>query len=123
MPDDDVCPICIDPLAARFRKLPCNHVYHIDCLDRLIHEGFTICSLCAAPIPDTHPPLLPTVCSIILQTVMCFHIIATTLFLISGTLHIIANHKPLELLVSLLLVILLSSIMISLILHNFIRFG
>lgn len=123
MSDDELCPICFDPLASRCRKLPCSHIYHIDCIDRLVREGFTICSICSAPIPGTHPRLLPTVCSIILQTVICLHIIATTVFFIIGMIHIAADHKPVDFMISLFLVVVLSSLMISIITNYVIRFG
>mmetsp|Transcript_48679 Transcript_48679/g.62472 ORF Transcript_48679/g.62472 Transcript_48679/m.62472 type:complete len:708 (-) Transcript_48679:148-2271(-) len=52
--DMNECIICRDPLAAGAKKLPCNHVFHLDCL-RLWLQEKNGCPTCRAIIPLDGP--------------------------------------------------------------------
>lgn len=47
----DECPICLEYISDKDVHLnPCNHVYHLECLKKMIEKKITRCSLCKRPI-------------------------------------------------------------------------
>ncbi|KAG7032532.1 E3 ubiquitin-protein ligase RHA2B, partial [Cucurbita argyrosperma subsp. argyrosperma] len=46
------CVVCLCPLSAGnpVRRLPCNHIFHKDCLDGWLHHLNFNCPLCRSPI-------------------------------------------------------------------------
>ncbi|KXS15841.1 hypothetical protein M427DRAFT_32015 [Gonapodya prolifera JEL478] len=51
-----VCPVCLDPFVpgvSMVRTLPCNHVFHSDCIDRWLLERACVCPICRL---DLAPP-------------------------------------------------------------------
>jgi hypothetical protein len=55
---DDVCPICLDPLDTRARRIPCGHVLHLGCLRASIMVSST-CPTCRSAV--LAPPVLSPV--------------------------------------------------------------
>jgi len=52
--DYDECIICRDALAPGCKKLPCGHIFHLDCLRMWLHEKQD-CPTCRAEIPVDAP--------------------------------------------------------------------
>jgi len=48
---DDECAICMVDfeVGEAIRRLPCNHVYHLHCIDDWLHRSFT-CPSCMEPV-------------------------------------------------------------------------
>ena len=49
--DKDICCICLDKLNNNIKILPCDHKYHIDCLNLWIRSNPT-CPICRASISN-----------------------------------------------------------------------
>lgn len=52
----ETCNICLCDyeIGDCCKKLPCNHVYHTQCIDRWL-RNVSSCPVCKAPITPTHP--------------------------------------------------------------------
>lgn len=57
--DDNICPICIEPITEKYKPYNCIHDYHKECIDILESSGIRkkySCSLCQAkkkiPVSD-----------------------------------------------------------------------
>lgn len=48
--EEQTCCVCIDKMAEDCYKLPCDHVYHRDCIGRWIATGKTSCPMCRTEI-------------------------------------------------------------------------
>ena len=50
---EEECAICLDSFAAeKGIRLPCSHVYHLDCVEKLREFGIQqVCPLCRADLP------------------------------------------------------------------------
>ena len=60
--DPDDCPICLEPLVSDTVTLPCTHIFHVKCVERL--RSFKIqqnCPLCRADLPWVAERLRATV--------------------------------------------------------------
>ncbi|KAJ1929494.1 hypothetical protein IWQ60_001106 [Tieghemiomyces parasiticus] len=66
----ETCPICLDDIerGQLVRQLPCNHVYHVECIDEWLTEKASVCPTCkydCAPYciqqagPSYQPPAKP----------------------------------------------------------------
>lgn len=47
----EVCPICLDKIeiASLFKMLPCNHIFHADCIDKCL-ENSKKCPCCSEEV-------------------------------------------------------------------------
>jgi hypothetical protein len=52
--DDDVCPICLDPMSKMARVTPCNHMFHGNCLYRCL-KVTNLCPKCKRCIVLSSP--------------------------------------------------------------------
>ena len=54
------CSICLDdfiPRETRVRALPCHHIYHPECIDKILLDSSSLCPLCKQRvIPQGQPP-------------------------------------------------------------------
>ncbi|RKO88643.1 hypothetical protein BDK51DRAFT_10140, partial [Blyttiomyces helicus] len=48
LPVDPDCAICMDPFedSDRVRRLPCNHIFHVGCIDVWLVKETAACPLC-----------------------------------------------------------------------------
>ncbi|KAJ1926953.1 hypothetical protein IWQ60_003353 [Tieghemiomyces parasiticus] len=46
--DQDGCVICLDPFKSKSqtRRLPCKHIFHLDCIDEWLVRKMSVCPLC-----------------------------------------------------------------------------
>lgn len=53
MKTDTKCFICLEEfkIGASVIKLPCSHIYHVDCMNTLISHQHAKCPLCRGPLP------------------------------------------------------------------------
>jgi len=65
----DVCCICLGDFHNDVKKLPCGHLYHLQCLQKVVERKSslekTCCPLCRAPVMNERPvpPLIPAAVS------------------------------------------------------------
>jgi hypothetical protein len=48
------CPVCLDTLKSKIKKLPCGHKYHTSCI-RGWSKKYNSCPVCRAPIDSKKP--------------------------------------------------------------------
>ena len=58
------CPICLDefiPSSTNVRVLPCNHIYHPDCIDHYLLTASTLCPICKNNSKPPRPAECPEI--------------------------------------------------------------
>lgn len=58
------CPICLDDFVngeTRIRELPCNHIFHPECIDPFLRDNSSLCPLCKkSSLPQGYCPVQVT---------------------------------------------------------------
>lgn len=51
------CSICLEdiPVNTQVMKIPCNHVFHTECLSTWLKDQSYMCPLCRQPVGQAHP--------------------------------------------------------------------